>query len=266
MLKNHRFLACQKYFVFLSISETIKNYFFLFSFMAYEYDWMADAAVEDLRAFIDTEKQFVQEEHDFKDKLYSWDYVILHLEERIPKNMTHLIELNVEIGDRLAKIRDFIEEKMHVEIKFLKEEEHILKKLKKDVKHRKWRAVKKDIALEKKEEKRVLRLEIDELKELHSKFEELLQLTTYTTLVLAINKDIMELMKRSDKTISKEELTEISKRAKDRLLVLTVQKQKEEYERLEEYYFIQIHKFVRAYERIFRHLWRKERRLYGEVK
>ncbi len=36
-------------------------------------------------------------------------------------------------------------------------------------------------------------------------------------------------------------------------------KPKQEFKKLEEYYFVQIYKFIRAYERIFRHLWRKER-------
>ena len=39
---------------------------------------------------------------------------------------------------------------------------------------------------------------------------------------------------------------------------LTTQRDKDEFKKLEKYYLLQIYKILRAYERIFRHLWRKE--------
>ena len=56
----------------------------------YEMGELADMAIRELREFIDTEKQLVQEEHELLSKLQSCDYIIGHLDERIPSNITHL--------------------------------------------------------------------------------------------------------------------------------------------------------------------------------
>lgn len=194
----------------------------------YEMEELADMAVSQLRESIITESQLVEEEHEFLSKLLEWDYVILHLSERIPEEMKDLHKLNGNISDKLLEIRKLVEsgelEHLHIE----KEEEQILRQLKKDVEHRDWRAVKKDINKETKEVKRVRKLDKKELKKLHSKFIDLMRLMKKDNLISAIEED------------------------------LTVPKEREKYEKLEEYYFLQIYKFIRAYERIFRHLWRKE--------
>lgn len=194
----------------------------------YEMEESADIAISQLREFIDTELQLVNEEHDIRSKLLEWDYVIGHLSERIPEGMVHLHDFNKKVSDKLLEIREFVEsgdlKHLHIE----KEEEQILKQLREDVEHRDWRAVKKDIDLETEEVKRISRLEREELKELHSKFIDLMKLMKRSKLISAIEED------------------------------LTIPKEKEKYEKLEEYYFLQIYKFARAYERIFRHLWRKE--------
>lgn len=239
----------------------------------------ADMAVEELRAFINTEEKFVEEEHALIDKLLSWDYIMLHLDESLPTNMVHLIHLNHEIAAKLIEIRKFIGKRRLKDLRIEKEEKHILAKLEKDVKHRDWKAIRRKAKLRiyieylllliGKKQKKVLRLEIRELKELHSKLKDLLGLTSTTMIMLAINEDIMEAIKRTDKTITMDEIKEIAKRSGDKLQVfdeaVTIQKHKEEYERLEEYYFLQIHKFAIAYERIFRHLWEKEKILYEKA-
>lgn len=75
-----------------------------------------------------------------------------------------------------------------------------------------------------KKEKKILRLEKKELKKIH-------------TILLSM----MKVIKRS------------------KLIPLyNLSKQKEDFKKLEIYYFVQIYTFIRAYERIFRHLWRKE--------
>ncbi|MBR9691748.1 hypothetical protein GOV06_03090 [Candidatus Woesearchaeota archaeon] len=194
----------------------------------YEMEEFADMAIGELREFIDTELQLVNEEHELSSKLMSWDYVIGHLDERIPANMTHLHALNGKITEKLVEIRALVESDRMRDLSIVKEEEETLLKLRADVKHRDWRAVKKDVKAEEKEEKRALRLEKRELRQLHSLFIDLMKLMKRSKLIEAIEED------------------------------LASEKGKEEYEKLEEYYFLQIYKFAKAYERIFRHLWEKE--------
>jgi hypothetical protein len=202
----------------------------------YEMEELADAAVGELRNFIDEEKQLIRGEHDLISKLQSWDYIVAHLDERLPANMTNLHKLNEDVAKKLIEIRDLIESGTLSDLRILKEEEQILQQLPKDVEHRDWMAVRKNADSEAQEEEQAVRLEKRELKDLHSKFIELMKLMKRSKLISAIEED------------------------------LTIPKEKEEYEKLEEHYFIQLYKFARAYERIFRHLWRKELILYKKTK
>lgn len=115
----------------------------------------------------------------------------------------------------------------------MKEDGEILQKLAGDVRQRNWKAVTADVAAKSQEEVRSLRLKKSELRELHSKFLELMKLIKTSRLIGAIGESF------------------------------ATAKEKEDFEKLEEYYFLQIYKFARAYERIFRDLWRKERMLAG---
>ena len=65
--------------------------------------------------------------------------------------------------------------------------------------------------------------------------------------------EMMKLMKRSKLISAIEE-------------DLIIPKDEVKYQKLEEYYFLQIYKFVRAYEHLFRHLWKKELILSRKVK
>jgi len=194
----------------------------------FEYEELADEAICDLRNFIHTEQQFVRAEHDLHAKLLQWDYVMVHLAERIPPELEHLHNFNGQISDKLIEIRDLIESGALSDLRIEKEEEQVLQSLGQDIAHREWRAVKSESIAGFENQKRVLRLEEDELRLLHSKFIELMELMKRSRLIAALEAD------------------------------LTEQKQKEDYGKAEEYYFVQIYKFVRAYERIFRHLLKKE--------
>ena len=167
----------------------------------YELEEYADISIDEIRRFIDTELQLIKEEHDLYTKLLAISNIVMHLRN----------------------------------LRIIKEEKEVLTKLEEETEHRDWLAVKDNLNLEPQKEKNTLRLEKDELRELHKKFI-----------------DLMKFMKRSDliNTI-KEDLTKF--------------KEKKEYIKQEEYYFLQIYKFLRAYERIFRHLWKKERRLYNKL-
>ena len=199
----------------------------------YEMEELADMAIAELSSFISTESQFVEEEHELSSKLMSWDYVIGHLDERIPSEMDTLHEFNRKIAEKLLEIRELSESGRFRDLRILEEDREILQKLAVDVRHRNWKAVTADVASERQEEVKSLRLKKRELKELHSKFLELMKLMKTSRLIEAIEES------------------------------LATAKEKEEFEKLEEYYFLQIYKFARAYERIFRDLWRKEKMLAG---
>ena len=203
--------------------------------MAEKFEWeeIADMAVEDLRAFVNTEERFVEEEHDLIDKLFAWDSIICHIEERLPDD-SELHTLNLGISEKLIEIRDLLEQGPLHSIRIRKEEQHLLAKLREDVNHRDWRAVKKDISGEEAEEEKIIRLEAAELKLLQKKFTELLAL-------------------------AEAELKHLKKH-------VLHEKQKEDFEKKEEYYYLQIFKFARAYEAIFRHLLEKEELLLRELK
>jgi len=154
--------------------------------------------------------------------------------ELIPED-NPLHELNLEVGILLGEIVELIESGRLRDLKFEREEDQILQKLATDVKHREWRAVKTDVDLESKEEELVLRLQIHELREIRSKFTELKRLMRRSNLQSVLNKAISS------------------------------EKQKEEFERKEEYYLFHIYKIISTYERIFRHLWDKERKLSAKL-
>lgn len=200
--------------------------------MTEQFEEFADEAIKVLRSFIDTEKQVVTAEHELHEKLMAWENVWNHLAEICPEG-SDLDNLNNEILDKIVDIRDFIETETLQDLRIGREEEDLLKQLEKDVRHRNWRAVKRDIKAEKKEEKKIIRLHKDELKELHSKFLDLLIL--------------------------------IKTKVRPALKNLTTENKKEDFEKIEEYYFLQIYKFISAYERIFRHLLKKERILLEEL-
>ncbi len=201
----------------------------------YEMQEFADIAVDELRSFIDTEQQSIEQEHALIDKLHTWTYVIEHLDERIPANREDLHELSGRISEKLVEIRDLVESDMLKDLSIEKEEKLLLGKLREDVKHREWKAVKKDIKSDKRKQKKTLRLEKKELKQLHSLFIDLMKIMKRSKLIKSLDKSLT-----SEKTI-------------------------DDYKAQEEYYFIQIYKFARAYERIFRQLWEKELLLVEKI-
>jgi len=198
----------------------------------YELEEYADCSIEEIRNFIDTELQLVKEKHDLCTKLLALSNIIMHLDERLPEN---LHKFNGKITDGLIEIQELIESGKFPDLKIIKEEKEILKKIEKETEQRMWLAVKNNLNLESKKEKITVRLEKDELRELHKKFIDLMKLMKRSDLICAINED------------------------------LTKFKEKEKYLQQEEYYFLQIYKFLRVYERIFRHLWKKERRLQNKL-
>jgi len=58
----------------------------------FEMEDMADMAISECRTFIDTENQFIIEEHMLLDTIGQWESIIGHIDERI------------EVGNKLRKI------------------------------------------------------------------------------------------------------------------------------------------------------------------
>ena len=201
----------------------------------YNTEEAADGSIKEFREFIHVEQQFVQTEHNLYDALLGWNNIIIHLQESL-HDKHHLYELNEEIMMKVYEMTELVQGGMLHDLSLIDEEKRIWQKLKEDVKHRKWKAVKRDIDTAKKEENKVLRLEKEELIHIRSRFADLMKLMKKSNLIHALNEDLI------------------------------VEKQKHEYERVEEYYFIQIYKFARAYEHIFRHLWKKELILANQFK
>src|SRR3989344_8094152 len=124
----------------------------------YEMEESADAAIEELRMFIDTEKQLVEEEHELSAKLLSWDYIIGHLDERIPSNLKDLHSLNGKIAQKLLEMRELVESGSLEGLRILQGEERELEKTASDAQQRDWIALKIDIEANKSGEERVVRL------------------------------------------------------------------------------------------------------------
>ncbi|MBD3354882.1 hypothetical protein GF361_02765 [Candidatus Woesearchaeota archaeon] len=197
----------------------------------YELEEFAEIAVEDIESFINIELKVLKKEHKFEDNLENLDYILLHLNERVPSKDKHLHDLNAKIMKKLRYLRGKNTSRKLRNLKFKKEEEKILKKLKEDIKHKDWKAVKIDVALEKKEKKKIVKSEISELKKLHKKVTEITILMEENDINKAINQDIKE------------------------------PRQKQEFEKIEHYYFLKIYKFFKTYEDIFENLLKKEEKL-----
>ncbi|MBU1199153.1 MAG: hypothetical protein KKF46_06730 [Nanoarchaeota archaeon] len=139
----------------------------------YEYEDIANEVLSDMTAFMDVENNFIKKKHELKERLLSLDYVIIHLDERIPSNNKSAHALTNEINDLLQAITGMIESFEQKEVHIEQKEEYILDHIKTDLAHKDWRAVRKDINLEKKEEEIIIRLQSHELSELHFLFKKI---------------------------------------------------------------------------------------------
>ena len=206
--------------------------------MEEEYEWeeFADQSIEEIREFIDVENQFITEECDLKDRVYNLQIIIGHIDERVLEDMKEIHKITRKISRLLVVLLRALKQGPLINAKLLREEEEVLVQLKSDVEHRNWRLVVDRITSEKDKEEKVVRLEIQNIK--------------------AIHKAIIGLMREMKK----------SKHVPTTDANLKKHKAKEKFKKQEEYYLLQIYKTLRAYERILRHLWRKERRLQGKLR
>ena len=196
----------------------------------------ADECVRDLRRYIETENQLVVDRHDLELKLGAIDYINDHLMYLIGEETGPLVDLNHTIQLGTLKITKFIKDKKLGDIIFVKEQKHNLDKLTSDIEHKDWRAVFGDIKAGIAAEQNMDKVKRDELKALHEQFVDMMREMKKSKIIQALDKD------------------------------MTLKKDKKDYvKKEEEHYFIEVYKFYRAYERILRHLWRKENHLAREL-
>ena len=198
----------------------------------FNFEELADIAINNVTEFINYEQQFIKKEHELFAQLINLDQVIVHLVEGLITD-DNLHNLTFRMSARLRYLKDMITSFANNDVRLEKEEEAILRQLKVDRERKKWKAVRLDVQSEEKAEQAVIKLELDEIRKIHDIFLE-----------------IMKLMKRSKLLALDEDMT----------------KEKKDYANKIDYYFNQIYKFIRTYERIFRHLWKKEKQLYDNLR
>lgn len=139
-----------------------------------DYEWkeLADNTIQEIEEFIDTESQFIKIEHKLLSALLGLDHVFAHLDELTPREHD-LHQFLGEISHLLSEIKDIIESDETKEIKFKQEEERILDILEYAEEHRNWILVRQIKDVEKSLESNVIRLEKEELRELHAKFKKI---------------------------------------------------------------------------------------------
>ncbi len=191
----------------------------------YEWEFHAKKVISDLNEFVDLENQFIKKEHELKTIIISMDSIILHLDDIIPNNAQLAQELNNNISGKLKKIVLSIEQEEQKEVYFENEEAELITKLEKDLAHRDWKAIRRDVALEEQDEKSILRLEEEELRELNRHFKELAEL---------IQKSLPSLTQDAELKKSME-------------------------------YFNHLYRVATAYEKIFKDLWVKESVLFKQT-
>jgi Mg2+ and Co2+ transporter CorA len=141
----------------------------------YEFKEIADISVSLLKKGINIERKFITKAHTFHDKIYAWDNVLAHLDEKIPAKNKHAHKLLGKIIDGLMEIREIIESYEYKEI-------HIIQKEIIGVSKKQWNIVKK---LEKTE----TQLEEKELEEIHNRFKILFNLMSEHRVIKALQKD-----------------------------------------------------------------------------
>lgn len=216
---------------------------------------VADMILAELQEGIDIESNVIQEEHDFGVKIDMLSNVLVHLEERLDalvennqgnpeelKRANDLHQVLAEIHELLGHLGIAVSDTL-ADIHIKGENKRRLKKLKDDLAHKEWSLLIKDTGLLTRIpffRNRFLRSNIEHLDLLHRKISE--------------SRKVIE--RKHDGTHL---ITTLHDNA-------SYKKEKEAYERQEEYYFVQMYHFLKMYEDIFEKLLEKEISLQGIAK
>jgi hypothetical protein len=93
-------------------------------------------------------------------------------------------DLVIQIEKKIREIIDLVDSDRLQNLNFEKEEETLLQKIMDDLRNKDWRLVKKDLTEEENEEAEVLRLELNEIKLIHTKFRELVEMMGRSNLLI----------------------------------------------------------------------------------
>jgi hypothetical protein len=192
----------------------------------------ATKAVIDIRKCVQIEEGRVEADHELYVKLQAIDAIWTHLNQNMPPELGHVHTLNRIIYDAILDIRAYLEESELVDISILKENRETVKKLCGDIAHKDWQATKLDVNTKTTH----ILVEKEHLRVLHHKIKTLLKNMNEDTLMNALKADV------------------------------TSKKDRHSYAQDENYFFVEIYKFIRTYEYIFRHLWKKEHRVFVHSK
>jgi len=188
----------------------------------YEWDLFAEQAVRDFGDFIDVQTHQIGAEHTVIEHLSTMHNITVHLEELVPMRNRKLHKFIEVIGHKLIDISNRVGTESSWTVHLREEESKVLDKLKKDLRHKKWKAVMADMQEGRKKKRVAERLSAEELKQLQAEFNELSNL---------IGKSNLEVWLE---TLPKQERETVDQ------------------------YFRHVHTFAETYEHIFRDLWLKE--------
>lgn len=150
---------------------------------------IADKAIINIEKFIDVEKKFVSKEHKLTDRIEDLFSIFNHALELIPEDMDPEHDTNQFIWQKLNSLKALAESERLRDLSIEKEEELVLNQIKNDISNRDWRLVKNDIDTQSEQENRILRLEAEEIEEIHQHFKDLVHMIRQNKLITTLDSD-----------------------------------------------------------------------------
>ncbi|MBN1646158.1 hypothetical protein JW868_03925 [Candidatus Woesearchaeota archaeon] len=137
-----------------------------------------------LKDVIDIQNSCIKKEHSYVDKLDNFKKVLMHLDSDLIKKVEGrdsnkiLKFIKKDIDEKAIPLINSIEELVKHEkyqMRIVSEEKHLLKEMKKDVKHRHWRAIFRIVeeGVVERSEQREFRLDVKTLKKFHKLYKKL---------------------------------------------------------------------------------------------
>lgn len=192
---------------------------------------LADIVVDDFRSFIHNEERFIQEAHELKDQFIASSHVLRHLSDLLSSKHP-LVSVYRQIMDAINVVLTMLDRASHQDLMLVQEEEGVVRNLETDLKHLKWKAIKKDMSHEIYVEKEAIELETHELVIFHREFEVIVDMLEDGSLKPYLH----------------------SRHLRNHM-------PKEDHESDAVYYCVHLYKMFKSYEEIFRGLVVKESRL-----
>jgi hypothetical protein len=178
---------------------------------------------------IDTEEEAIKKTHNFQEKIMTIDNIFLHLYNSKIQEYEKLHNFIIGLSERFTEIQKILKEKEGYELHFIEENRNLDEELKEEIKHNEWRAAWRTAKKETEEEVKELEIDMELLKYLHIKLDELLTIITDKEYVIIQEEKIVAF---------KEEKKELKN------LV---------------HFIHTIYKFIKFYEKVFENMVKKEK-------